>query len=228
MKYAYIAIIVIYLITYGCSPDKVEEKAASHGDAPPATVETPHQEEKTPAAVHQQEPVEQAHVEQKATAEMKHEAPADTEKHAAAIEEPVTEEIAPENQWETIAKSAGVTVAALMKADSKTADTKTVEQPIAEKPVVEKQEAVKTAGSEQVVMPCGKMMAKKDIPAGAPCATMQKPASADSQDLTVAMQKIVEATNDMVMVTRQLVIATQAMLDASKEAAVETTGTDKK
>lgn len=222
MKYAYIAMVVIYLITFGCNPDKAEKTTESHGSATPATVEQPHQEE-APAVVHQQEQVEQGHVEQQKTADTEHMEVAAAEHKAAAVEgveQPTTEELAPENQWETIAKSAGVTVAALMNEDS---------QPTEEKVAVEEKQAVKTADSEQVVMPCGKMMAKKDIPAGAPCGAMQAQAPADgSQDLTAAMQKIVEATNEMVMVTRQLVIATQEMLNASKEAAVETTGTDKK
>lgn len=227
MKYAYIAMVVIYLITFGCNPDKAEKTTESHGSATPATVEQPHQEE-APAVVHQQEQVEQDHAEQQKAADTELKEVAAAEHKAATVEgveQPTTEELAPENQWEVIAKSAGVTVAALMNEGAQPTEKKAAEKGVAKKQAVEEKQAVKVADSEQVVMPCGKMMAKKDIPAGAPCATMQSQAPAD---LNVAMQKIVEATNQMVMVTRQLVIATQEMLNASKEAAVETTGTDKK
>lgn len=232
MKYAYIAMIVIYLITYGCSPDKAEKEQESHGvEASPATVETTHQEA-APAVVHQQEQVEQTHAGQEKATDSEHQTIAAAEQQTAAVEaveQPATEELAPENQWEAIAKSAGVTVAALMNEDSQPTGEKAAEQPVTPKPAAKEKQTAKDAVSEQVVMPCGKMMAKKDIPAGAPCAAMQSKASGESsQELTVAMQKIVEATNEMVMVTRQLVIATQEMLNASKAAEVETTGTDKK
>ena len=46
-------------------------------------------------------------------------------------------------------------------------------------------------------------------------------AASGSPDLDAAMQKLANATNDMVAVTRQLVGATQEMLAASKKVAVE-------
>jgi hypothetical protein len=202
MKYAYIAMIAFYLVTLTITPDKAEKAAEGHGTAPEAAIETPHQEDTAPAiaAAHQQEPAEQAHAEQPKAA--------DTEHQAAVAEEPAAEEGASAGQWEAIAKSAGVTVAALMEADSQPTEEMPAEQP----------KAAEAASSEKVQMPCGHMMARKDIPPGAPCGKMMPKGAEGEQDLSAAMQKIVDATNEMVMVTRQLVFATQEMLNASRQA----------
>jgi hypothetical protein len=102
------------------------------------------------------------------------------------------------------------------------------------------QQPAAAAESEQVVMPCGRVMARADIPENAPCLKMRPqalPESADSadsapmadqsQELTAALQKMVETTHELMLVTRQLVIATQKMLDAGKEVADQVTGTSK-
>ncbi len=229
MKYAYIALIAFYLVTLTITSDKAEKGQESHGAAPEAAIETPHQEDTAPAiaaAAHQQEPAEQAHAEQPKGA--------DTEHQAAVTEEPAAEEGASAGQWEAIAKSAGVTVEGLMEADSqpgeKEAAQKSQDQPAEEKPAevaaaapAEQPKAAEVASSEKVQMPCGHMMARKDMPANGPCGNMMpKGAAEGEQDLSAAMQKIVDATNEMVMVTRQLVFATQEMLNASRQAAVET------
>ena len=68
MKYALIALIAIYLVTYGCSPDDSEKATDSHEQAAPVTLEIPQQGEEVapPTDLHESAP---AHAEQKQTAD---------------------------------------------------------------------------------------------------------------------------------------------------------------
>lgn len=220
MKYALIAMAVIYLITFGCSPDEEKKAADSHEKVSQTAVETAAPEaRKAPAAVHQEEhaaktvaePME-GHAE-KAVTEPQENAPAD---HPPAV----TEEAAPapqpaEGQYAAIAQSAENTVKTLMGKESQPVEKEAVKTEVTENQPAPQIDADK----EMITMPCGRVMAQKDIPAGAPCIGYKRQAAAaGSEDLSAAMQKMVEATNNMVQVTRQMVIATQEMLNASKAA----------
>jgi hypothetical protein len=162
MKYAFIALVVLYLITYGCSPDNSEKATESH-------------EQSTSAAVEHAPQGEMA-------------APA--EQHAAAPAEPATVVEATQQPAEVVKQVQG-------------------------EPVIE---------AEQVIMPCGKMMALSDIPENAPClkphwkaprATTEP--TEETKDLAAALQRMIDTTNDMVLATKQLVDATQELLKSSKE-----------
>jgi hypothetical protein len=55
MKYAFIALIAIYLVVYGCSPDSSEKATDSHDKTAPVTLEKPHEAEMVaaPADLHE-------------------------------------------------------------------------------------------------------------------------------------------------------------------------------
>jgi hypothetical protein len=167
MKYAFIALVVIYLISYGCSPDKSEKTTDSHEQTTQTTV-VPHENSGNDAI-----PV--------------------TEHEPAATSEQQAEAVVVETEQA---------------------------QPVVEEPQVAAVEEQPVTESEQVVMPCGRVMARGEIPENAPCLTMQPQITEDvaenGQDLAIAMQKMVETTNNMVLATRQLIIATQEVLNASK------------
>lgn len=188
MKYALIAMAVIYLITFGCNPEE-DKQAGSHDKVTHTAVEPAATENKAPAAVHQDE-----HSEKTAT------------KQQEAVEhQPTVAEEAPAQQ----------------PVKSESAKTEKAGEEV-ELQVVEVQpEAEQSgAGEEMITMPCGQVMAKKDIPAGAPCLGYKQQVTVPGDDdLSVAMQKMVEATNNMVQVTQQMVIATQEMLKATKQVA---------
>lgn len=181
MKYAFIALVVLYLITYGCSPDNSEKATESHEQTVPAAVEHAPQSEMVAAPEQQQEMVAPVPAEQHAAA------PAE---HAAAVETTQQPVEAVEQPAEVVEQAPG-------------------------EPVIE---------AEQVVMPCGKMMALSDIPENAPCLEPQWKATQDAtvpsektQDLAVALQKMIDTTNEMMLATKQLVNATQKLLNAEKE-----------
>jgi len=182
MKYAFIALIAIYLVIYGCSPDESEKPTNSHEQTAPALTEHTEQGDKVAVPEHQQEVVVPVH---------------EGGEKSAVAEEPAA-------------------------ADEKAEQA----QPVAH-------EQQPSAEEEQVVTPCGRKMAKADIPADAPCMNMQNLAqeiqsaatSGNTEELAAAMQKIVEATDNMILATRQLVMATQQMLDFSTtEPAEESAG----
>jgi len=191
MKYAFIALVVLYLITYGCSPDNSEKATESHEQTTPAAVEHAPQSEMVAAPEQPQETI--------APAEQHAAAPAE---HAAVVE--TTQQ--PAEVAEQPAEVADKTDPIL--------DFKVVEQAPGE-PVIE---------AEQVVMPCGKMMALSDIPENAPCLKPQWKATQDAtvpsektQDLAVALQKMIDTTNEMMLATKQLVDATQKLLNVEQE-----------
>ncbi len=169
MKYAFIALIAIYLFSYGCIPDTPEKPKASHEQTATVTAENSHASE--PVAVSEQEQQQQ---------------------------------------------------------ESATDDVVIIETTEGPADVAEEATEEQLVEPEMVVMPCGRQMALADIPPDAPCLNgqpmgIQGPVATDDKhkDVLAAMQKVVDATNDMVMVTRQLVIATQEMLNASNAAAVK-------
>lgn len=193
MKYAFIALVVLYLITYGCSPDNSEKATESHEQSVPAAVEHAPQSEMVAAPEQPQETVAPVPAEQHAAA------PAE---HAAAVETTPQPAEAVEQPAEVVDKTDPIL------------NFKVVEQAPGE-PVIE---------AEQVVMPCGKMMALSDIPENAPCLKPQWKATQDAtvptektQDLAVALQKMIDTTNEMMLATKQLVNATQKLLNAEQE-----------
>lgn len=172
MKYAFIALVVLYLITYGCSPDNSEKATESHEQTTPAAVEHAPQSEMAAVPEQPQETI----------------APA--EQHAAAPAEHAAVAEATQQPAEVVEQAPG-------------------------EPVIE---------AEQVVMPCGKMMALSDIPENAPCLKPQWKATQDAtvptektQDLAVALQKMIDTTNEMMLATKQLVDATQKLLKVEQE-----------
>ena len=118
MKYAFIALITLYLIIYGCSPDSPEKATESHEQTTPAAVEHAPQSEMVAVPDQPQETV----------------APAPAEQHAVAPAEPAAGVQATQQPAEVVEQVPG-------------------------EPAIE---------AEQVVMPCGKMMALTDIPENAP------------------------------------------------------------
>ncbi len=171
MKYAFIVLIALYLIIYGCSPDNSEKATDSH--------------EKSAPASQQQVPEGRIMVA----------VPEDQGKH------------------DEIANQENVGEAGQVPAEQ------------VQSPKEEQQPAAVAEIPQQVVMPCGRIVDQADIPLNAPCfnqqpETAQAPAD-KSKDLAAAMQKMVKTTNDMVLVTRQLVAATQEMLNAGKGVAEE-------
>lgn len=65
MKYAFIALIALYLIVYGCSPDTTEKAKESHETAVETSVEKSHDGEKAAVAVEHQKPAATEHHEAK-------------------------------------------------------------------------------------------------------------------------------------------------------------------
>ncbi len=178
MKYAFIALVVLYLITYGCSPDNSEKATESHEQTAPAAVEHAPQSDMVAAPEEMQEPVDHTSAEQ----------------HAAAPAEPA--EVVEDTQQ----------------------PAEVIEQPPSDPVIIE---------AEQVIMPCGKMMALSDIPENAPCLKPHWKAPQDTteatqktQDLAAALQRMIDTTNDMVLATKQLVDATQELLNSGKETKV--------
>ena len=185
MKYAFIALIAIYLIIYGCSPDSSEKAKKSHEQAVQTTVQGSHDGEKAAVVAESQQP-------------------------AAAVQHDA-KTVAPE-----IAEQAQPNIEAPVV--------------IMKQPVVTEQKPAKVTESEEVVLPCGQVVTRTDTADNAPpCLKMQAPetlntaAIADTeQELTAALQKMVQTTNEMVLATKQLVIATQEILKASSKAAEKT------
>lgn len=234
MKYAVLAMIATYFLTFACSPEKPE-----------------HEQPKTETVSHEAVVAEKTH--EKAVA-VEHQTEA-TEVQAAGVEEKQADPAA--NQWEAIAQSAGNTVKALMEKDaSGKAEAPAAEAPkeqaAAEQPapgVAEGTEQQAAEGaSEVIVMPCGQVVEFKKGEELPPCAqetpeqqeqvvTREQeqpaeqptaaPAPQAEEQLGLAMRNMVDATNQMVSVAQQLLDATQQMLMASKGVATEMVDTTK-
>jgi len=186
MKYAFIALITLYLIIYGCSPDSPEKTTESHEQTTPAAVQQAPQSEAVAVPEQPQETV----------------APAPAEQHAAAVEATQQPAEVTEQPVEVVDKT----------------------DPILNFKVVEQAPGEPAIQAEQVVMPCGKMMALTDIPENAPCLKPHWQATQGAteptektQDLATALQRMIDTTNEMVLATKQLVNATEQLLNAEKE-----------
>lgn len=201
MKYAVLAMVAVYIIALSISPKEKDKTAASHAQEQQSVVESAQQV--------QPERLTAAHV----AADEQHVA---TPAVAKAHKSGVAEEKAPANQWEALAQSATQNVLALMNGEATLP------------PPEEKVVAVKEKAVESLAVSCpravaqtghGRPAASKPCPVVCPGAKMQ--AASGTPDIDAAMQKLADATDDMVAVTRQLVGATQEMLAASQEVAVE-------
>jgi ribonuclease E len=225
MKYAFIALIAIYLVVYGCSPDSSEKATDNHETTAPATLEKPHQAAEVaavPADPH--EPDAAAHAEQQTADAVKDAVVEEPAAAAEVVEEPAAAEVVEEPAAAEVVEEPA---AAAEVVEEPAAAAEVVEEPAVAaetaeqaQPVVEKQQPAEVAKPQLVVMPCGRTMARANIPKNAPCLKQpaQTAAVADTkQDINAALQRMLETTNDMVLATQQLVIATQQMLNASKE-----------
>ncbi|MFT5727692.1 MAG: hypothetical protein ACI8PB_001830 [Desulforhopalus sp.] len=234
MKYALIAMVAFYLVTFGCNPkteeegttshDKVEHTAVAEKPTAPGnlTVETLAAAQTT----HQAAPSNQLNT----TAHKAPAAPADVQITTENVKSVTAPEKAEKNndQWKIIAQSAATTVLALMNEEPKSEPAPVVKTPAATKDAVKSPKASETI----TILPCGKKVSQDVAANYPPCANNKRPAPqtalpTEEPELSEAMQKMVNATNDMVTVTRQLVMATQQMLAASKEVAVEVIDTGK-
>ncbi|MFW2365204.1 MAG: hypothetical protein ACN4GW_02245 [Desulforhopalus sp.] len=212
MKYALIAMAVIYLITFGCSPDEEKQAADSHGEASQAVVDATHKSEEAPAVAEHKEDAVAVH----ATAEKQDKSDGDHQEAAAEKAAPTEEAV--QDEPATVAQPAEKSGDVVTEKAEEAAPVETAEQP-----------AAAVAEEELVTMPCGQVIAKKDIPSGAPCLNYKaQGAPPSSEELNAAMLRMVEATNNMVKVTQQMVIATQEMINASKAAPVAAPESDKK
>jgi hypothetical protein len=247
MKYALIAMVAVYLVTFGCNPMTEEEGTTSHDkgentavvEAPTApgnlTVETHSAAQTTPEASPSNQYGTAAHKAPSAPADVQITTENVKSEAAHAVKEESVAEVkagsetteTKSNQWKSIAQSAATTVHALMNEEQSSKPAQVTETPAAKK------EAVKSPKASQAItiLPCGKKVSQ-DVTAKHPCVKHRRPVPqtavpAEEPELSEAMQKMVNATNDMVTVTRQLVIATQQMLAASKEVAVEFIDTGK-
>lgn len=185
MKYAFIALIAIYLVTYGCSPDSSEKATDSHDKTAPVTLEKPHEAEMVAAPADLHESAAPAHDE--------HQFPAKNLETPVVVEEPVeaTQPVVEEQQ-----------------------DALVVEQQVIveTQPASKEEQPAEVADSEMVVMPCGKKMAQADAPENAPCLKQQQPTqqepAATEPDLEAAILKLAEQTSEMIKATNQLIDAT--------------------
>jgi len=210
MKYAFIVLIVIYLITYGCSSDEQKPETKS-----PKKVETITVEKTQPVApAIAEEQSAQAPGEQPVVPQQPENFAAVTEPQPAqeqpladsTQQQPMTEEqgtlfVNPENL--VVMPCGRVFIR---------------EEAPCDMPCMNMPQPGGQMMQEEPAMP-QMMMQERVMPQTAPVTPQD--------ELTVAMQKMVEATNEMVMVTRQMVIATEEMLKATKGAAGEIIDTGK-
>lgn len=237
MKYAFIVMLAVYLITFGCNPKTEEENKVSENnnqheaiaEAPTAPVELTVTTQAAVQTTPEAGPTNHYNVGTKKTPATPANVVVTTDKPSKEAT-PAAEatETDSTNQWKNIAQSAANTVLALMNADQNT-------QPAQVAPAPAAKEAVKPteAATTSTILPCGKKVSQADAAQHSPCAkhsqqvAPQPAVPVEETELSEAMQKMVNATNDMVTVTRHLVIATQQMLAASKDVAVEVIDTGK-
>ncbi len=200
MKYAFIVLIALYLIIYGCSPDNSEKATDSHNA--PATVEKPQEAEIVAAPEEGHDSVAPAHDE--------HQFPAKKLEEPVAVEE--LDVVAKETMQSEEAAAVEPTEAAqpVVKQEQ---ETLVVEQEVIveTQPAVKEEQPAEVADSETFVMPCGLTMAKADIPENAPCLKQQeetKQETADTEpDLEAAIMKLAEKTSEMIEATNLLIEA---------------------
>lgn len=242
MKYAVIILVALYLVIYGCSPDKTEKATESHEQTvttakeltpvkEPVTAQEEHQEQHQAAEAAQ--PTEEVEHTVTVVAEQAAEAvehTAEAAEHAGKVVEHVTEVVeqtveAAAKPSEEVEQPADVSEQPAEVAEQDAATAKQAPEILSVAKAEGTQPVVQEDEPQMVVMPCGRKMAMADVPPNAPCLRMQRlaPQQQEPTDreevLAEALQNMVDATNEMILATRELVIATQDLLDADKEAA---------
>lgn len=219
MRYAFIVMIVIYLITYGCSSDKSKTETK-----PPKKVEKITVEQAQPAAPApvQEQSALLAEAKAPAQAAPAVEQPGDQQQpenaSAAAEPQPSPGQPMAANAQQPIMENPETLLAdpehlfvmpcgRVFVREEVPADLPCMGMPQQDGPLMQEEPAMPQMGPEQ-----GQPQAGPD---------------ARREELEAAMQKMVQATNDMVLVTRQMVAATEEMLKAA-EAAGAKMDTDKK
>jgi len=214
MKYAFIVLIALYLVIYGCSPDESEKATDSH--TAPATLEKPQEAEMVaaPAEVH----------DSAAPALDEHQFPAKKLEQAVVVEELAVETEVTEQPAEVTEQPAEVAAVepdeAAQPVVEKQQEALVVEQEVIveTQPASKEEQPAEGVDSEMVVMPCGRTMAKSDIPENAPCLKPQQEAkqeaAATEPDLEAAILKLAETTNAMIQATNQLIEATNRAIYA--------------
>jgi len=207
MKYAFIVLIALYLVIYGCSPDESEKATDSH--TAPATLEKPQEAEMVaaPAEVH----------DSAAPALDEHQFPAKKLEQAVVVEELAVETEVTEQPAEVAAVEPDEAAQPVVE---KQQEALVVEQEVIveTQPASKEEQPAEGVDSEMVVMPCGRTMAKSDIPENAPCLKPQQEAkqeaAATEPDLEAAILKLAETTNAMIQATNQLIEATNRAIYA--------------
>lgn len=242
MKYALIAMVAVYLVTFGCNPkteeeatvshDKVEHTAVAETPAAPGnlTVETHTAAQATPEAgpsnqygtATHKAPAAPADV-QITTEKVKNEAaPAPKEENVAEVkaDPQVDEKAAPaaevtetkSNQWKSIAQSAATTVLALMHDEQNSNTAQVSETPAAKK------EAVKpTTPSETVtILPCGKRVSQ-DVAAKHSSCVKHRRHAVQQGAVPAEKPELSEAMQKMVNATNDMVTVTRQLVIATQQ-----------
>lgn len=207
MKYAFIVLIALYLVIYGCSPDDSEKATDSH--TAPATVEKPQEAEMVAAPAEVHDSAEPALDE--------HQFPAKKLEQAVVVEELPVETEVTEQPAEVAAVEPDEAAEPVVE---KQQEAPVVEQEmkVETQPASKEEQPAEVVDSEMVVLPCGRTMAKSDIPENAPCLKPQQEAkqeaTATEPDLEAAILKLAETTNAMIQATNQLIEATNRAINA--------------
>lgn len=207
MKYAFIVLIALYLVTYGCSSDDSEKATDSH--TAPATLEKPQEAEMVAAPAEVHDSAEPALDE--------HQFPAKNLEQAVVVEELTEETEVTEQPAEVAAVEPDEAAQPVVE---KQQEAPVVEQRVIveTQPASQEEQPAEVVDSEMVVMPCGRKMAKSDIPENAPCLKPQQEAkqeaAATEPDLEAAILKLAETTNAMIQATNQLIEATNRAIYA--------------
>ena len=144
MKYAFIALIAIYLVVYGCSPDSSEKATDSHDKAAPVSLEKPSEAEMVAAPAHDE-----------------HQFPAKSLETPVVVEEPAAVTELTEQPAEAVAVEPAEATQAVVEEQQ---EAPAVEQRVIveTEPASKEEQPAEVADSEMVVMPCGKKMARSD------------------------------------------------------------------
>jgi len=192
MKYAFIILIAVYLVAYGCSPEKSDENSTGHEKSATTSVEQQHQEPATeveamvPETTEQVEETTQTTVEEQAITEP---APVNETVENESVEQP--EEVA----------------AAPTKSDEQQATALPCGRTLTNEEM-----------AEQTSPPCAQALARTS---GTPDKPDNKPApdvSAALQEMVDATNDMVMVTRQLVIATQAMIDATQ---NAAPETAEE-------
>ncbi|TKB11781.1 hypothetical protein [Desulforhopalus sp. IMCC35007] len=241
MKYAFIVMLAVYLVTFGCNPKPEAEHSTPQEKTEQVSVEKAPEAPAAPENVHVVTKVAVKPTTPQAGPENHWNTNTSNTQEETAVQPgeaqatpPAQVEEEPANPYKAIAQSAAVTLLALMNDNSEPKAEAVEPQPAKTEVVVVTPAQEETIEQEAVViLPCGKVMERGDFENLPPCFKHGAPLAeqpavpGEAVELSAAMQKMVNATNDMVTVTRELVIATQQILAASKDVAVELIDTGK-